>query len=1064
MEYLSSSLTNITFSNKVIESHDRCINQFDYFYNGGGVSIGDFNNDDKPDIFFTGNDISSRLYINQGDFEFEDVTFEAGLNNTKWCTGSTVVDINDDGWDDIYVCVSGPDWNREETRNQLFVNMQDGTFVEQAAEYGIDDNSMSSNAIFFDYDNDGLLDLWVVNHGVRNLANKAYEWLNAMESNRYDFYGRFCSTLYRNEGESFRDVTQEAQVYELGFGLGAAVADFDHDGDLDVFASNDYFLPDKLWSNNGDGTFEEVSENKLSHTSFFSMGAAVADVNNDGWEDLAVLDMTPEDHYRSKMLMASMNVNEFRFLTEDLGFLPQYMSNSLFINNGFGAMSEVGQMAGISLTDWSWAPIWGDFDNDGLVDLYVTNGIKRDMKHNDWRIELMESQTDSAWSTVDYFEHLQKVASTPLVNPLFINQNGVQFEKSAEQFGLNQPSFSNGGATADLDGDGDLEIIVNNLGGEAFVIKNNTVERETGSFLRLDLRKLSFQQGVRVKVETELGTYSGIHAPQGGFQSCSQAVFHIGLGESKEIMSVEYTDELNHWAELKEVELNSITRIETPTEISGRSYPELAPVFGNATEVLGQSIIHEESDYDDFEHDILLPHRQSRLGPGLAVGDVNGDELDDFFIGGAEGQKSRMMRQIARGGFKEMQLSPDLEAEDKEVLGAHFMDVDHDGDLDLYVAYSSFEGNGRDGFYRNDGLGNFQAEKLERAQGETSQVICEMDQNGDGWDDLFVFGRTTPGGYPLPPKSHLLTNQKGQLTHATTTSGSSWADVGNVTDALAIEVQGEERVVVVGEWMEPSFLDISSRESLTAITSGFDLRGWWYHASTADFDNDGDDDIFLGNVGLNNKFHPSQERPLHCFSDDLDGNGTHDIVLSKDKGGTLLPVRGKECSSSQMPFINDSFPTFNSFATADLPSIYTAESLDNAQHFEATTFASMILRNDDGKFVPVELPPMAQISPIRTSIIRDLNGDGFLDVIVAGNNSQTEVETVPYDAGKGLILWGKGDCTFEADYLIETTGLFLPGDVVDMQPIYLGRDSVFGILAAKNNSRLNLLIQLEEND
>lgn len=1063
-QYLPSSQTNISFTNKVIESHDRCINQYDYFYNGGGVSIGDFNNDRLPDVFFTGNDVSNRLYINQGDLEFQDVTFESGLNSTSWCTGSTVVDINQDGWDDIYVCVSGPDWSREDTRNQLFVNQQDGTFLEQAADYGIDDNSLSSHAIFFDYDNDGKLDLWVVNHGVRNMANKAYEWLNAMERNRYDFYGRFCSTLYRNDGETFEDVTQEAGVYELGFGLGAAVADFDHDGDLDVFTSNDYFLPDKFWINQGDGTFEESAENKLSHTSFFSMGSATADINNDGWEDLAVLDMTPEDHYRSKMLMASMNVNEFRFLTEDLDFLPQYMTNSLFLNNGYGAMSEVGQLAGISLTDWSWAPIWGDFDNDGLVDLYVTNGIKRDMKHNDWRIELMESQQDSNWTKVDYFEYLQQAESTPLVNPFFFNQNGLQFEKRTKEVGLTRPSFSNGGATADLDGDGDLEIIVNNLDGEAFVIKNNTVERESGSFLRLDLRELSFQQGVRVKVETELGTYSGIHAPQGGFQSCSQAVFHIGLGESKEIMSVEYTNELNLWVELEEVELNSITRIETPAEISGRSYPELAPIFGNATEVLGQPIIHEESDYDDFEHDILLPHRQSRLGPGLAVGDVNGDELDDFFIGGAEGQKSRMMRQIARGGFKEMQLSSDLEAEDKEVLGAHFMDVDHDGDLDLYIAYSSFEGNGRDGFYRNDGLGNFQAEKLERAQGETSQVICEMDQNGDGWDDLFVFGRTTPGGYPLPPKSHLLTNQEGQLIHATTTSDSSWADVGMVTDAAPFEHDGISKLLVVGEWMEPSFLDIESGNYPIALCPDVDLSGWWYHATVADFDNDGDQDILLGNVGLNNKFHPSEAHPLHCFSGDLDDNGTHDIVLSKDIGGTLLPVRGKECSSSQMPFITDSFPTFSSFAKADLPTIFSAEVLGSAYHLEATTFASMVLRNDDGDFVPVELPPMAQISPIRASVIRDLNGDGFLDAIVAGNNSQTEVETVPYDAGKGLILWGKGDCTFEADYLIQTTGLFLPGDVVDMKAIYLGRDSVFGILAAKNNSRLNLLIQLEEHD
>jgi len=1063
MEYLTSSHTNVTFTNKVIESHDRCINQYDYFYNGGGVSIGDFNSDGMPDIFFTGNDVSNCLYINQGDFEFEDVTFEAGLKSAKWCTGSTVVDINHDGWDDIYVCVSGPDWLREDTRNQLFVNQQDGTFVEQAAEYGIDDKSMSSGAFFFDCNDDGHLDLWVVNHGVRNLANKAFEWLQAMESDSYDFYSQFCSTLYLNNGETFDDITQESGIYELGFGLGAAVADYDHDGDLDVFASNDYFLPDRMWSNNGDGTFEDVAKNKLSHTSFFSMGASVADINNDGWEDLAVLDMTPEDHYRSKMLMNSMNVNEFRFLTEDLGFLPQYMTNSLFLNNGFGAMSEVGQMAGVSLTDWSWAPIWGDFDNDGLVDLYVTNGIKRDMKHNDWRIELMENQSDSGWTSVDYFEHLQRVESTPLVNPLFINQNGVEFKKSAKEFGLNQASFSNGGATADLDGDGDLEIIINNLDSEAFIIKNNAVERNEGAFLRVDFTESSSQFSGKVAVETDAGTFIGI-APSGGFQSSSQNIVHVGLGNSKEIASATLFLLSGESRSLIRASINETVVVNRDSWVADAEKQKLSPVFGNASQILGAPIVHEEGDYDDFEHDILLPHRQSQLGPGLAVGDVNGDGLDDFFIGGAEGQKSRMYRQLARGGFRAMDLGDDLEAIDREVLGAHFMDVDHDGDLDLFIAYCSFIGKGHDEFFRNDGTGDFIRELIPNTLDQTTQALCEFDQDKDGWGDLLVFGRTIKGAYPIPSWSYLLSNIEGSLSNESETSQETRALIGNVTDAVEIDLGEKRQVVVVGEWMEPSFFDINSKESLRSVCSDSDLRGWWYHANVADFDNDGDDDILLGNVGLNNKFHPAPERPLHCFAGDLDDNGTHDIVLSKDKNGMLLPVRGKECSSSQLPFINDSFPTFNAFAKADLSSIYTEESLDNAYHQEVSSFASVVLRNDGGNFAPIELPPMAQISPIRTSVIRDLNGDGYLDVVVAGNNSQTEVETVPYDAGKGLILWGRGDCSFEVDYLIESTGLFLPGDVVDMEPIYLGEDSVFGILAAKNNSRLNLLIQLEEHD
>lgn len=1063
MEYLPSSHTSITFTNKVIESHDRCINQYDYFYNGGGVSIGDFNNDDRPDVFFTGNDVSNRLYLNSGDLKFEDITHDAGLNSTNWSTGSTVVDVNLDGWDDIYVCNSGPDWASGNTRNQLFVNQQDGTFIDQAGAYGIDDISLSTHAVFFDMDHDGDNDLLVINHGVRNVANQAYEWLNKVNSTPREFYSRFCNTLYRNEGDHFVDVTVDSGMFIAGFGLGAAVTDFDHDGNLDVFVSNDYFFPDKLWLGKGDGTFEDAIQNKLSHTSFFSMGAGVADINNDGWEDLAVLDMTPADHYRSKMLMASMNVSEFRFLTEELGFIPQYMTNSLFVNNGFGAMSEVAQMAGVALTDWSWAPIWGDFDNDGLPDLYVTNGLKRDIKHNDWRMELMELQKDTRWTTADYFTHLQKVESTPLVNPLFTNQNGLEFKRSEDELGLNTPSFSNGGARADLDGDGDLDMIINNLDSEAFVIKNNAVERGEGSFLRLDLSGWTSPHGSRVTVVTDQGEYKASYASDDGYQSTSEKVLHVGLGSSEKIVSATL-EMISGWEiPLQNAEINTTIKPEVTFPSGTPNREEIIPVFGNATHVLGPAIYHTEGDFDDFEVDILLPHRQSRLGPGLAVGDVTGDGLDDFFLGGAEGQKSILMRQIERGGFKPMDIGIDLKGEKREVLGATFLDWDRDQDLDLFIAYSSFHDDGRDELYLNDGSGAFEKVPLEGMTGSTS-VLLELEPHFL-YAHLFVGGRTVPGAYPLPPVSYVVEDMDGTPGVWASDSAAEQGSSRMITGAAAIwHTDQDPRVVVVGEWMEPVFPFIDEEGDLAKVCPGFDLRGWWQHIAVADFDNDGDDDILLGNIGLNNKFHPTPETPLHCFSGDFDGNGTHDIVLSKDKHGTLLPVRGKECSTAQMPFIADSFPTYDAFASSDLPSILGPANLENAHHVQASTFASMILQNNDGNFEPVELPPMAQISPIRGSVIRDLNNDGFLDVIVAGNNTQTEVETVPYDAGKGLILWGNGDCTFEADYLIETTGLFLPGDVVDIQPIFLGPDSVFGILVAKNNSRLNLFIEVTDEE
>ncbi|WP_306644085.1 VCBS repeat-containing protein [Sanyastnella coralliicola] len=1047
MEYLPSAHTGVTFTNKVIESHDRCLNQYDYFYNGGGVGIGDFNNDGKPDIFFTGNDVPNRLYINQGNLQFQDQTELAGLITNKWSTGVTVLDINSDGWDDIYVCNSGPDWMKEVPINQLFVNQGDGTFTEEARKYGIDDPGLSTHALHFDYDGDGLNDLLVLNHGVRNIKNEPLEWLEEMNSLPREMQRLFSNQLYRFNGQYFENVTTRSGIEGIGFALGAAVADFDHDGHLDVFVANDYFIPDKLYLNDGSGGFTDAIEKKMSHTSFFSMGCSAADFNNDGWEDLMVLDMTPNDHYRNKTNMASMDVDQFKLYTDHLDYLPQYMVNSLFMNNGYGAMSEVSQISGVSLTDWSWAPLWGDYDNDGLIDLYITNGIYRDVKNNDWRRTLRQKEKDSTWTILDGFNYLMTAEQTPLINPLFRNQQALDFQSAEQDWGLEAPSFSNGAASADLDGDGDLDIIVNNLDEEAFLIRNNTVEKGEGSFVNLPLSVESGGPGTRVEVITDAGRFTSMYSP-GGYQSYSQKVIHVGLGSSSEIHEILIHPPSSATLILESPEINATLAMEDAYEdTSSISFPH--PVFVNSTQYLGPQVYHEEDAYDDFEIDVLLPHRQSQLGPGLAVGDVNGDGLDDFFFGGAKGQTSRLFKQLGRGGFLETQVPLELSAADREVLGARFIDVDEDGDLDLYVACSGLTDEGTDQLFLNDGLGDFTYFELEDIVGSTETILSIEGK-------IFVGGRASPGKYPNSSPSYLVTTTTDSSAMAAESVAKS---LGIVTDAcIQLDHSKSAQILVVGEWMEPVFLEGDSMQPLP-VCPDIALHGWWQHCASADFDNDGDDDILLGNVGLNNKFHPSADHPLHCFAGDLDGNGTHDIVLSKDKGGVLIPVRGKECTTAQLPFVADSFPTYHSFASSELDDIYGAEQLNNADHFVAHTFASMVLRNDNGHFVPITLPRMAQVSAIRSSVIRDFNGDGNLDLLVAGNNSQTEVETVPYDAGKGLILWGNGDCTFDADYLIENTGVFIPGDVVDMQEIYIGRDSILGVLVAKNNSRLNLLLR-----
>jgi len=681
---LTSEASGVTFTNHVNETVSRGFTNYEYFYNGSGVAIGDVNNDNLPDIFFAGSDADNGLFINQGDLKFQDVSTEAGIISSQWSTGVTMVDINKDGLMDIYVCNSGPSSSGDAMRNHLYINTGNNQFQEKAAAYGIDDPSRSTQASFFDMDNDGDLDLWVANHGLRKRGDGAEDWFDNAAKLSSINYNRECSTLYRNNGNgTFTDVSKAAGIQKIGFGLGISVNDFDQNGFLDVYISNDYFIPDFMFLNNGDGTFTESASKKLGHTSYYAMGCDAADINNDGLPDLAVVDMTPADHVRNKVLMASMDVTTFDYLTVGKQYTPQYMMNSLYINNGFGVMSDIGLYAGVSQTDWSWAPLFADLDNDGYKDLIITNGYKKDTKNNDWQIDLrkiIEEKGDN-FTTADYFEHLKKADVTPVPNSIFKNQKGLKFEDKIEDWGFESPSFSNGAAYADLDLDGDLDLVINNFDQEAFVYRNNSSE----------IGKTNFLQAKLIDGPSKTGA---LHAK-------------VNIYYGDQMQSSDYI----------------LTRGDF--QASKVNKEKVIPMFANLSKsYLHPPFKHSENQFNDFAKEILLPHRQSTIGPSVAVGDVNGDGSEDFYVGGALGQPGALYIQDQSGHFNLQPTSAFTSSAKHEDTGAKFIDIDQDQDLDLYVASGGggdLEGKEfllQDRLYLNDGNGGF---TLSRGRGKIYQ-------------------------------------------------------------------------------------------------------------------------------------------------------------------------------------------------------------------------------------------------------------------------------------------------------------------------------------------------------
>lgn len=1069
-ETLDPLYSNIDFNNRLEETEAFNYFEYPYFYMGGGIAVGDINNDGLSDIFFTGNQVKNKLYLNKGGLVFQDISIKSNTEGGKlWYTGVTICDVNTDGNLDIYVCVSG---KKGDKKNELYINNGDLTFTNRAEDFGIADSGSSIQSVFFDFDNDNDLDLYVANYPFTPFSSSLDYYHGKINNPSLEDSDR----LYENMGNGkFIDITQKAGIQNFGLSLGVVSADFNNDGFQDIYVSNDFASPDFLYLNNGDGTFKNVIDMSTGHTSFYGMGIDAADFNNDGWMDLVQLDMNPEDNRRSKENMAGMNPNKFHKMIQS-GFHYQYMHNCFQLNRGIVGdnkpyFSNIAKLAGVSSTDWSWAPLLADFDNDGWKDLYITNGSRKDINNKDFFNQLKNRLMFK--KEKNYLKESQNLPSEKLDNYIFKNNKGLTFSKVNKDWGLHFKGFSNGASYADLDNDGDLEIIINNIDSTAVIYKNNASELKSNNYLRFqckgpDTNKLGL--GTKITLEFNGGKQYQELTLTRGFQSSVEPILHFGIGNHLKVDKA-----IIRWSDGAKQELNTIlanqlimldyqhaVKADTEKEINKN------PLFREITDSLNIDFVHMENDFDDYKRQPLLPHKYSNFGPALAVGDINGDHLDDFYIGGAATYPGALYMQTSNGDFKKTNSSVWDKDKIHEDMSALFFDADSDGDNDLYIVSggSEFDQGAeelRDRLYINDGLGNFY--KSTRALPKISvsgSCVVPADYDNDGDVDLFVGGRIVPGKYPYPAKSYILENNSDKdsvlFKDVTKDLCPELDSLGLVTSAIWSDFNKDKKIdlIVVGEWTPIIFFEnIGDQFIQLADKSGLEkLTGWWYNITSGDFDNDGDDDYLVGNLGLNYKYQANEEEPFEVYAKDFDVNGSMDIVLGYYNGGVLFPLRGRQCSSEQIPRLEFKFPNYKSFASATLSDVYGREQLQSALHYRATTFASGYIENLDGENFKFEkLPDLAQLSSLNSAIVDDMDEDGHLDVLIAGNLHASEVETPRNDAGIGLFLKGDGKGNFD-EIPYRKSGFFAENDTKHIKVLRTKNGKM--ILVAANNAALKM--------